>query len=114
MTVRIALLGLGEAGSEIAADLVAAGADVRGYDPKVDAPPGVAARVDEADAVRDADVVLSANSSHDAHPGPGQRAARAGSPAPSGPISTPPPPQVKERAGGGARRPGRARSSTSR
>ena len=34
MTVRIALLGLGEAGSEIAADLVAAGADVRGYDPK--------------------------------------------------------------------------------
>jgi 3-hydroxyisobutyrate dehydrogenase-like beta-hydroxyacid dehydrogenase len=68
MTVRIALLGLGEAGSEIATDLVAAGADVRGYDPKVDAPPGVAARVDEADAVRDADVVLSANSSHDAVP----------------------------------------------
>jgi NAD binding domain of 6-phosphogluconate dehydrogenase len=68
MTVRIALLGLGEAGSEIAADLVAAGADVRGYDPKVAAPPGVAGRVDEADAVRDADLVLSANSSHDAVP----------------------------------------------
>ena len=31
--VRIAVLGLGEAGSEIARDLVAAGADVRGYDP---------------------------------------------------------------------------------
>lgn len=33
--VRIAILGLGEAGSEIARDLVAAGADVRGYDPNV-------------------------------------------------------------------------------
>jgi 3-hydroxyisobutyrate dehydrogenase-like beta-hydroxyacid dehydrogenase len=31
--LRVALLGLGEAGGEIAADLVAAGADVRGYDP---------------------------------------------------------------------------------
>jgi 3-hydroxyisobutyrate dehydrogenase-like beta-hydroxyacid dehydrogenase len=68
MTVRIAVLGLGEAGSEIAADLVAAGADVRGYDPKVTPPDGVAARDDEADAVRDADLVLSANSSHDALP----------------------------------------------
>ena len=29
--VRVALLGLGEAGSPIARDLVAAGADVRGY-----------------------------------------------------------------------------------
>ena len=33
VTLRIAVLGLGEAGSEIARDLVAAGADVRGYDP---------------------------------------------------------------------------------
>jgi 3-hydroxyisobutyrate dehydrogenase-like beta-hydroxyacid dehydrogenase len=62
----IALLGLGEAGSEIARDLVAAGADVRGYDPKVPRVEGVEPRDDEADAVRDAGVVLSVNSSHDA------------------------------------------------
>ena len=48
--VRIALLGLGEAGSAIAGDLVAAAADVRGYDPKVAIPDGVTARTDEADA----------------------------------------------------------------
>jgi 3-hydroxyisobutyrate dehydrogenase-like beta-hydroxyacid dehydrogenase len=66
VTVRIAVLGLGEAGSEIARDLVAAGADVRGYDPKVLAVEGVQSRADEADAVADADLVLSANSSHDA------------------------------------------------
>jgi 3-hydroxyisobutyrate dehydrogenase-like beta-hydroxyacid dehydrogenase len=64
--VRVALLGLGEAGSAIARDLVAAGADVRGYDPDVVVPDGVTARTDEADAVRDADLVLSVNSSHDA------------------------------------------------
>ncbi|MCD2196662.1 DUF1932 domain-containing protein [Actinomycetospora endophytica] len=64
--LRVALLGLGEAGSEIATDLVAAGADVRGYDPKVAPPRGVERRDDEADAVRDAELVLSANSSHDA------------------------------------------------
>jgi 3-hydroxyisobutyrate dehydrogenase-like beta-hydroxyacid dehydrogenase len=64
--VRIAVLGLGEAGSEIARDLVAAGADVRGYDPKVTPADGVTPRADEADAVRDADLVLSVNSSHDA------------------------------------------------
>ena len=64
--LRIAVLGLGEAGSEIGRDLVAAGADVRGYDPQVASVEGVAPRADEADAVRDADLVLSANSSHDA------------------------------------------------
>jgi 3-hydroxyisobutyrate dehydrogenase-like beta-hydroxyacid dehydrogenase len=64
--VRIAVLGLGEAGSEIARDLVAAGADVRGFDPRVTAADGVTPRTDEADAVRDADVVLSVNSSHEA------------------------------------------------
>jgi 3-hydroxyisobutyrate dehydrogenase-like beta-hydroxyacid dehydrogenase len=64
--VRIAVLGLGEAGSEIARDLVAAGADVRGYDPMVTPGHGVVPRADEADAVRDADLVLSVNSSHDA------------------------------------------------
>lgn len=56
----VAVLGLGEAGGRIAADLVAAGCVVRGWDP---------ARRDEAvgsassdrDAVRGADVVLSVN-----------------------------------------------------
>ena len=37
----IAVLGLGEAGSVIARDLVAAGAVVRGYDPAVAAGPGI-------------------------------------------------------------------------
>jgi 3-hydroxyisobutyrate dehydrogenase-like beta-hydroxyacid dehydrogenase len=66
VTVRIAVLGLGEAGSEIARDLVAAGADVRGYDPKPITVDGVDPRGSEAEAVADADLVLSANSSHDA------------------------------------------------
>jgi len=63
---RIAVLGLGEAGSEIARDLVAAGADVRGYDPKAIAVDGVTVRGSEAEAVADAELVLSVNSSHDA------------------------------------------------
>ena len=62
----IAVLGLGEAGGAISRDLVAAGADVRGYDPLVGAPPGVSARSDEGDAVRDASLVLSVNSALDA------------------------------------------------
>lgn len=66
MSTRIAVLGLGEAGSEIARDLVAAGADVRGYDPKGIVVDGVQPRGSEAEAVADADVVLSLNSSHDA------------------------------------------------
>jgi 3-hydroxyisobutyrate dehydrogenase-like beta-hydroxyacid dehydrogenase len=65
-SARIAILGLGEAGSNIASDLVAAGADVRGYDPKRIIVDGVAARADEAAAVADADLVLSVNSAHDA------------------------------------------------
>jgi 3-hydroxyisobutyrate dehydrogenase-like beta-hydroxyacid dehydrogenase len=64
--IRIAVLGLGEAGSEIARDLAAAGADVRGYDPKVTPAGGFDLRADEADAACDADLVLSVNSSHDA------------------------------------------------
>jgi 3-hydroxyisobutyrate dehydrogenase-like beta-hydroxyacid dehydrogenase len=68
MSARIAVLGLGEAGGEIARDLVAAGADVRGYDPRVAPPRGVATRSGDADAVRDADLVLSVNSAHDALP----------------------------------------------
>jgi 3-hydroxyisobutyrate dehydrogenase-like beta-hydroxyacid dehydrogenase len=66
VTLGIAVLGLGEAGSEIAKDLVAAGADVRGYDPLGIQVTGVLARGSEAEAVADADLVLSVNSSHDA------------------------------------------------
>jgi 6-phosphogluconate dehydrogenase (decarboxylating) len=40
-TLVIAVLGLGEAGSVIARDLLAAGAEVRGYDPAVAAGPGI-------------------------------------------------------------------------
>ena len=68
VTVRIAVLGLGEAGSAIARDLVAAGADVVGYDPLPISVAGVEPRSSEAEAVADADVVLSVNSSHDALP----------------------------------------------
>lgn len=65
--VRIALLGMGEAGSEIGRDLVGAGANVRAYDPKVESfPEGVEHRDSEAGAVADADLVLSANSVPDA------------------------------------------------
>jgi len=49
---RIAVLGLGEAGGRIAADLAAAGIEVRGYDP-------VLAPGDPAAAVADATVVVS-------------------------------------------------------
>jgi 3-hydroxyisobutyrate dehydrogenase-like beta-hydroxyacid dehydrogenase len=62
----IAILGLGEAGGRIAADLVAAGARVRGYDPEVSPPKGVTRARSDADACRGADLVLSLNSAHDA------------------------------------------------
>ena len=66
MTLRIAVLGLGEAGSEIARDLVSAGADVVGYDPLPIRVDRVRPSGSEAEAVASADVVLSVNSSHDA------------------------------------------------
>lgn len=62
----IAVLGLGEAGGAISRDLAAAGATVRGYDPKVPAEPPLVACTGEADAARGADLVLSVNSAHDA------------------------------------------------
>src|SRR5690242_5802373 len=58
----IAVLGLCEAGGAIAADLIAAGATVRAYDPAVAAPTGSIACTDEADAATGADIVLSVNS----------------------------------------------------
>jgi 3-hydroxyisobutyrate dehydrogenase-like beta-hydroxyacid dehydrogenase len=55
--LRVAVLGLGEAGSRLAADLVSAGADVRGYDPA----PDRGGLPDLETAVAGADVVLSVN-----------------------------------------------------
>jgi len=68
VTAVIAVLGLGEAGSLIARDLVAAGARVRGFDPRVPAPPGVTAAASDADAVAGAALVLSVNSADEAVP----------------------------------------------
>ena len=58
----IAVLGLGEAGSVIARDLLAAGAAVRGYDPAVAAGPGITETRGEGEAAQGADLVLSVNS----------------------------------------------------
>ncbi|GAA0470232.1 hypothetical protein Ade02nite_33320 [Paractinoplanes deccanensis] len=62
----VAVLGLGEAGSRIAADLAAAGATVFGFDPAVDAPDGVEQRKSDEDACREAGLVLSVNSAKEA------------------------------------------------
>lgn len=60
-SLRIGMLGLGEAGGAIAADLVAAGVAVRAWDPRpVRASPGVELVAAATDVV-DADVVLSVN-----------------------------------------------------
>ena len=61
-TPVIAVLGLGEAGSAIAADLLAAGVRVRGYDPAVVSPEGITDTRSEAEAAQGADLVLSVNS----------------------------------------------------
>ena len=66
MSGVIAVLGFGEAGSLIARDLVAAGADVRGFDPRVPPPDGVAGAGSDAAAVIGAGLVLSLNSADDA------------------------------------------------
>lgn len=58
--MEIAVLGLGEAGGRIAADLVAAGCTVRGWDP-VARPAGITLAPDGSAAVTGADVVLSVN-----------------------------------------------------
>lgn len=65
--MRVAVFGLGEAGSLIAADLATAGAVVRGYDPAdVGTPAGVVRCGEPADAVRDADLVLACVAAADA------------------------------------------------
>ena len=65
----VAVLGLGEAGSLIAADLVAAGAAVRGFDPRVAAASADAGIIEcdgDADACRGATLVLSLTCAHEA------------------------------------------------
>jgi 3-hydroxyisobutyrate dehydrogenase-like beta-hydroxyacid dehydrogenase len=67
VATRIAIFGLGEAGSLFAADLAAAGADVRGYDPAdVGTPPGVERYDDPRLAARDAEIVLALVAASDA------------------------------------------------
>ncbi|MER7273837.1 DUF1932 domain-containing protein [Dactylosporangium sp. NPDC000244] len=61
-TPVIAVLGLGEAGGHFARDLVTSGATVRGYDPRVVAPPGVHPADTAAQACHGAALVLSVNS----------------------------------------------------
>ncbi len=65
--MRFTIFGLGEAGSLIATDLVAAGQHVRGYDPAdVTTPAGVERCDDPQAAVADAGVVLALTASADA------------------------------------------------
>jgi 3-hydroxyisobutyrate dehydrogenase-like beta-hydroxyacid dehydrogenase len=60
---RAAVLGLGEAGALIAADLATAGVEVGGYDPAdVPTPAGVKRHHDAADAVAHVDLVLAVTS----------------------------------------------------
>lgn len=60
MTLRVAVLGLGEAGGRIAGDLVEAGCDVRGWDPLPARSPGAVPRTgSDREAVTGADLVLS-------------------------------------------------------
>lgn len=59
----VAVLGLGEAGSRLAADLAAAGVEVRGYDPDPDRDvPSITRASDAGSAAAGSDVVLSVNS----------------------------------------------------
>jgi 3-hydroxyisobutyrate dehydrogenase-like beta-hydroxyacid dehydrogenase len=58
--MRVAILGLGEAGGRIATDLVAAACDVRGWDP-VRRLEGISNASNAVEVVADADVVLSIN-----------------------------------------------------
>lgn len=65
--LSVGVLGLGEAGSRIAADLAAAGATVVAYDPAdVGVVGGVLRAGDPADAVRDVDLVLAVTAGADA------------------------------------------------
>jgi 3-hydroxyisobutyrate dehydrogenase-like beta-hydroxyacid dehydrogenase len=58
----VAMIGLGEAGTAIATDLVAAGATVRGWDPVATVPDGVETASNAESAAAGTDLVISANS----------------------------------------------------
>src|SRR5688572_6776895 len=58
----VAVLGLGEAGAALAADLVAAGVTVHGWDPAPKALPPIPLAANAQVAVQEADVILSVNS----------------------------------------------------
>jgi 3-hydroxyisobutyrate dehydrogenase-like beta-hydroxyacid dehydrogenase len=62
----VAVLGLGEAGSIIGRDLLAAGVTVRGYDPVAAVPDGIVATGSDAEACDGADLVLSLTTAHEA------------------------------------------------
>ena len=62
-SVKIAVIGLGEAGSLIAGGLKAAGAEVIGFDPAKPKNPPVLTAASAEEAVATADIVLSINSS---------------------------------------------------
>ena len=64
--MEVAVLGLGEAGGRLAADLGAAGCTVRGWDP-ARRPEGIANAESDRAAVAGADVVLSVNAAAVAH-----------------------------------------------
>lgn len=65
--LRVAVFGLGEAGSLIAADIAAAGAEVAGFDPAPVATPGGVDRcADPTEAGRGADLVLGIAAAADA------------------------------------------------
>ncbi len=57
--LTVGVLGLGEAGAEIAGGLAAAGVKVRGFDPAQPAPLGVEAAAGDADACRGPALVIS-------------------------------------------------------
>jgi 3-hydroxyisobutyrate dehydrogenase-like beta-hydroxyacid dehydrogenase len=64
----IAVLGLGEAGSHVAADLVAAGVTVQAFDPLVPAPAGSRDRESDAHAASGAPLIMALTSAHEALP----------------------------------------------
>jgi 3-hydroxyisobutyrate dehydrogenase-like beta-hydroxyacid dehydrogenase len=65
--VRVAIFGLGEAGSIYAADLAAAGAEVHGYDPaEVATPQGVVRHDSPIAAVDDVEIVMALTAAADA------------------------------------------------
>lgn len=65
--MRVTVFGLGEAGSVIAADLAAAGAEVHGYDPAdVVTPHGVSRHAEPGSSVKGSRLVLAATAATDA------------------------------------------------